>query len=191
MPGMSGRELADAARELQSSLRVLYTSGYTRNAIVHGGRLDTGVEMIAKPFTFQALAQKVRDMLDVGQTKRLLIVEDDATVRMFASEALSSAGFAVDEAANATEALNKVRASQGRYDAVVLDVGLPDKAGVVLAAELRALHADLPILLASGDHAQDLRQRFASERCIAVIDKPYNAARLAESLHQLGLRCRS
>ena len=64
MPGMSGRELADTARQHQPGLKLLYTSGYTRNAIVHAGRLDHGVEMIAKPFTYQALAQKVRDVLD-------------------------------------------------------------------------------------------------------------------------------
>ena len=60
MPGMSGRELADRARAVQPELKVLYTSGYTRNAIVHGGRLDAGVEVIAKPFTYQALAENYR-----------------------------------------------------------------------------------------------------------------------------------
>ncbi|MBX9815788.1 MAG: PAS domain-containing protein, partial [Sphingomonas sp.] len=50
MPGMSGRDLADSARAVQPGLKLLYTSGYTRNAIVHAGRLDPGVEMIAKPF---------------------------------------------------------------------------------------------------------------------------------------------
>jgi DNA-binding response OmpR family regulator/nitrogen-specific signal transduction histidine kinase len=45
MPGMSGRELADRARAVQPELKIIYTSGYTRNAIVHGGRLDAGVEV--------------------------------------------------------------------------------------------------------------------------------------------------
>ena len=66
MPGMTGRELADEARRHQPSLRVLYTSGYTRNAIVHGGRLDAGVDMIAKPFTYAALAKRIRDSMRHG-----------------------------------------------------------------------------------------------------------------------------
>jgi CheY-like chemotaxis protein len=66
MPGMSGRELADRARAVQPELKIIYTSGYTRSAIVHGGRLDAGVEVIAKPFTFQALAEKVVDVLEAG-----------------------------------------------------------------------------------------------------------------------------
>lgn len=64
MPNMSGQELAERARAIRPGLKVLYTSGYTRNAIVHNGRLDAGVEMIAKPFTYQALSSRVRQILD-------------------------------------------------------------------------------------------------------------------------------
>ncbi|WP_374943067.1 response regulator [Sphingomonas sp.] len=189
MPGMSGSELADQARALRPGLKVLYTSGYTRNSIVHGGRLDKGVEMIAKPFTFQALAEKIGDVLAAGSSGRLIVVEDDPTVRMFAVEALEAAGYAVDEAATGSEALNRIRASQGRYDAVVLDIRLPDGRGTSLAGELRARHADLPILIATGEHEADARARFADDRCVAVIGKPYNAAMLTAALEALGVRC--
>jgi CheY-like chemotaxis protein len=65
MPGgMNGRQLADAALLRRPGLKVLFTTGYTRNAIVHQGRLDPGVQMIGKPFSMDALAAKVRDMLD-------------------------------------------------------------------------------------------------------------------------------
>jgi CheY-like chemotaxis protein len=63
MPGMSGRTLADEARALHRELKVLYMTGYSRNAIVHQGRLDTGVALIQKPFSQGALAQRVRAML--------------------------------------------------------------------------------------------------------------------------------
>jgi signal transduction histidine kinase/CheY-like chemotaxis protein len=62
--GMNGRQLADAALQRRSDLKVLFTSGYTRNAIVHGGRLDAGVALIGKPFTYADLARKIRDVLD-------------------------------------------------------------------------------------------------------------------------------
>jgi two-component system NtrC family sensor kinase len=61
--GMNGRELAHAVLRKQPSIRVLFTTGYTRNAIVHEGRLDEGVELLTKPFTFSALAAKVRSVL--------------------------------------------------------------------------------------------------------------------------------
>ena len=131
MPGMTGRELADVAREHQPDLRVLYTSGYTRNAIVHGGRLDAGVEMIAKPFTYAALSQKVRDVLDAGRTGRVLVVEEEPTVRSLAMELLSSGGYSVEEAASAAEALAKIRAAQGRYDVIFVANKLGDNVGIL------------------------------------------------------------
>jgi CheY-like chemotaxis protein len=65
MPGgMNGRELAKQAQVRRPELKVLYTTGYTRNAIVHHGRLDAGVHMIGKPFSFAELSAKVRALLD-------------------------------------------------------------------------------------------------------------------------------
>jgi signal transduction histidine kinase/CheY-like chemotaxis protein len=67
MPGMDGRQLADKARAARPGLKVLYTTGYTRNAIVHNGVLDHDVHFLAKPFTVMQLAVKVRVVLDEGQ----------------------------------------------------------------------------------------------------------------------------
>jgi CheY-like chemotaxis protein len=64
LPGKTGKVLADAAAELRPELKVLFTTGYSRNAIVHQGRLDAGVNLITKPFTFEQLATRVRDVLD-------------------------------------------------------------------------------------------------------------------------------
>jgi two-component SAPR family response regulator len=61
---MNGRELADEVRGIRPELKTLFTTGYTRNAIVHNGRLDPGVDLIGKPFTFDQLATKVRKILD-------------------------------------------------------------------------------------------------------------------------------
>jgi signal transduction histidine kinase/CheY-like chemotaxis protein len=60
--GVNGRQLADEARRRRPELLVLFTTGYARNAIVHQGRLDPGVQLITKPFTFAALAAKVHAM---------------------------------------------------------------------------------------------------------------------------------
>jgi signal transduction histidine kinase/ActR/RegA family two-component response regulator len=62
--GRNGRELADALRRRNPELAVLFTTGYARNAIVHHGRLDPGVDLITKPFTFAALANKVHAMFE-------------------------------------------------------------------------------------------------------------------------------
>jgi CheY-like chemotaxis protein len=62
--GMNGRQLAEAALRLRPNLRVLFTTGYARDAIVHHGRLDPGIDLISKPFTVAALAVKIRELLD-------------------------------------------------------------------------------------------------------------------------------
>jgi CheY-like chemotaxis protein len=62
--GATGADVARDARALRPELKVLFTTGYARDAIVHHGRLDPGVELITKPFTYADLAVKVRDVLD-------------------------------------------------------------------------------------------------------------------------------
>ena len=64
MPEMDGRRLADEALRRRPDLKVLFTTGYTRNAVVHNGVLDPGVHLIGKPFTVEALASKLREVLD-------------------------------------------------------------------------------------------------------------------------------
>jgi PAS domain S-box-containing protein len=68
--GMSGADVAQQARNRRPNIKVLFTSGYSRNAIVHQGRLDRGVQLITKPFTFEGLANKVRDILDRIDTNK-------------------------------------------------------------------------------------------------------------------------
>jgi PAS domain S-box-containing protein len=62
--GMTGAQLAAQARGRWPKLKVLFTTGYARNAIVHHGRLDAGVQLITKPFTIADLAARVREVLD-------------------------------------------------------------------------------------------------------------------------------
>jgi len=61
--GMSGRQIADEAQPRRPGLLVLFTTGYTRNSIIHQGRLDPGVEFISKPFTHAALVAKIDQLL--------------------------------------------------------------------------------------------------------------------------------
>ncbi|MEA3025213.1 MAG: hypothetical protein QOF91_498, partial [Alphaproteobacteria bacterium] len=63
--GWTGAQTAARARAQRPGLKVLFTTGYARNAIVHHGRLDAGVQLITKPFTYAELAAKVRDVLDL------------------------------------------------------------------------------------------------------------------------------
>ena len=72
MPGpLRSPELARRARERIPNIAVLFTSGYTENAIVHGGRLDEGIDLLSKPYTREALARKIRHVLRNQEQRRL------------------------------------------------------------------------------------------------------------------------
>jgi len=178
MPGMSGRELSDEARKLRPALKVLFTSGYTRNAIVHGGRLDPGVELLPKPFTSRVLAERVRELLDAGKSRRLLVAEADPAVRLLAAEAFTAAGYHAEPAATASEALGLLRAAQGRFDAIIIDCDLPDKEGFVLLSAIRGQYSDLPAVLTvkPGD------ERAISDQRAVRVEKPYTAAVIIAAL---------
>jgi CheY-like chemotaxis protein len=63
MPGMNGRQLADEIEKIRPGLKVLFTSGYTENAIIHHGRLDEGVLLLAKPYRKSDMAMMIRKAL--------------------------------------------------------------------------------------------------------------------------------
>jgi CheY-like chemotaxis protein len=64
MPHMSGKELSERVRASYPHTRVLFTSAYTENAIIHQGLLNKGLALLQKPFTPSALARKLREVLD-------------------------------------------------------------------------------------------------------------------------------
>ena len=146
---MNGRQLAEAARRRYPNLKVLFTTGYARNAIVHEGRLDPGVDLLTKPFSQASLGEKLRDIIDAKSTPaRVLLVEDETLIQLLAIEYLEEGGFKVDIAGSATEALNKLRLIPGGVDAIIIDLGLPDRTGEVGRC-VRCTHHCLSLLQAA------------------------------------------
>ena len=197
MPGsMKSPVLAKKARERQPGIAVLYTSGYTENSIVHGGRLDPGVELLSKPYTREALARKIRAVLTdrpqrsptspmlpsgdpisrVASPLRILLVEDDELIRMNTAELLREHGHVVVEAGSAESA---ERAADAQFfDVLVADIGLPDRRGDVLAISLVAKLPHLKVIFATGqgDGALD-----APPSAISIV-KPYSVDQLLAAL---------
>ena len=187
--GMNGRELADAVLRLRPGLPVLFATGYARNAIVHGGRLDPGVQLITKPFDRQALAARLREAIDAAASPgRVLLVEDEALVRMVAAEMLKDVGFDVVEAGSVAEARGLIAEDGSPWIAAILDFSLPDGSAEGLARDLRASSPGLPLLVASGHSTADLAPRFAGLDGVAFVAKPYESRVFTEALRTLGVR---
>jgi PAS domain S-box-containing protein len=160
MPGpLQSREMATRAVALLPNLKVLFTSGYTENAIVHGGRLDAGVELLSKPYTREALARRVRQCLDKptanevsrrsgDRPKTVLLVEDEILIRTHVAELLTDLGHEVLEVGTSDEA---IAIMEGKIvDVLVTDVGLLGMSGDSLAALVRRRWPATHIIIATG-----------------------------------------
>jgi PAS domain S-box-containing protein len=200
MPGqLRSPELARTARERLPDIAVLFTSGYTQNAIVHDGRLDAGVELLAKPYTLEALAQRIRLLLDqpapggsaggaapaapqrVGAAVALtvLFVEDDDLVRSSTAELLRDLGHVVTEARSAEQAMAILR--QQGVDVLVTDIGLPGMSGDVFAAQARSLHPTIGIVFATGKEHIVSAERDGNGP--VLLRKPFDSVGIASALN--------
>jgi DNA-binding response OmpR family regulator len=119
---------------------------------------------------------------------RILIVEDELLVRMFAVDALEDAGYQVEQAGTAADAMRALEQLGNEVQAIIIDLGLPDRSGDHLATELRQLRSDLPIVIASGRSEREVRDRFAGDSRISVLAKPYTAAMLVDALESVGMK---
>ena len=169
MPGpLRSPDLARKARELLPALAVLFTSGYTENAIVHGGRLDAGVDLLGKPYTRAALAQKIRQVLSQQKARmalaagdngapnartvalRIMLVEDDAPLRQMTAEMLEHFGYEVAQASDGETALEQLAGERKAADVLITDLELPGMCGEMLATRARQLRPGMGIVFASG-----------------------------------------
>jgi CheY-like chemotaxis protein len=127
-------------------------------------------------------------MAERGKFRRkVLLVEDEALVAMVAAENLNELGFEVVEATTARTALACVGADCARFEFAVIDLGLPDRPGEELIAELRLLLPHLPIIVASGYSEQALRDRIDIGTGFAVLNKPYDLSGLQTAIKSLAL----
>jgi ActR/RegA family two-component response regulator len=97
-------------------------------------------------------------------------------------------GFVIEAAATFKEAVLKARSTYHELAAAVVDLGLPDRPGQDLIAELRALRPDLPIILATGYADDDIRQRLAPVARLQILTKPFASDDLMAALERIGVR---
>ena len=187
--GMDGKALAMRAQSLRHDVQILITTAYAGNTLVHEGRLDKGIELLSKPFTLSALANRVRQMLDRYQPsyrrRQVLVVEDELFLRMMLADALSDDGYQLEEAASFAQAMDKLSSIAGSLSAAVVDLGLPDRPGDQLVSAIRATNPAIPIVLTTGCADSDVSERFSANERIVVLTKPFEPYHLVDVLRRL------
>ena len=113
----------------------------------------------------------------------ILVVDDETSVRRFASRALMQEGFVVEEATDGLEGLALIRRGAHAFDAVVSDVVMPRLNGVQLVQELALSHPQLPVLLMSGYAAAQLETMGIAAPC-GMLTKPFSAEQLVEEVRR-------
>ncbi|MGN7293034.1 PAS domain S-box protein [Rhizobium sp. SAFR-030] len=207
MPGpLKSADLARKAKERLPNIAVLFTSGYTENSIVHGGRLDPGVQLLSKPYTREALARKIRHVLNnekqmriaeaqaaapppakaaqlaeprAAEDRRLsvLLVEDNGLIRMATADMLADLDCDVLEAGSAEEALGHLETQA--VDIVVSDLGLPGMSGEDFCIQVRQRWPKIGIVFATGaDRGPDLDDPSRT----ALLPKPHGVEELKAAL---------
>ncbi|HEU4373433.1 MAG TPA: response regulator [Telluria sp.] len=182
MPGtLRSPELARHARRLLPAIGVLFTSGYTQNAIVHAGRLDAGVELLSKPYRRAELAAKVRQVLDARPVvqpaaaparKRVVVVEDNEDARDMLRELLLILDFEPLCFGSAEGVLDALR----DHDILLTDVTLPGMSGLELARLAVARVVGLQVVFASGRSVEP--QSYPAR----VLPKPFTLDQLSAAL---------
>jgi two-component system NtrC family sensor kinase len=115
----------------------------------------------------------------------ILVVEDNAEVGRFTTDALSELGYATKLVSNAAHALEELEIGADRIDAVFTDVVMPGMTGIELAQEIRRRHPDLPVVLTSGySHVLSEHGSYGFE----LLQKPYSIEQLSLVLHRAGRR---
>jgi DNA-binding response OmpR family regulator len=148
--------------------------------------------LLGKPFTLTALASRVRELLDRRQERqkgdRVLVVDDEVLIRMMVVDALGRGGLQAEEAGSFHEALAKIQSVGDGLAAAIVDLGLPDRPGDGLVADIRALRPDLPIILATGYASEDVRRQFAQDAFLQIVTKPFDPEALVATLTRIGVR---
>jgi signal transduction histidine kinase/CheY-like chemotaxis protein len=199
MPGsIPTREFTRRAQEMHPGMRILYTSGYTQNAIVHNGKLDDDALLLSKPYRKDELARKLRSVFagtargpiappkgaPVASTRersgKVLVVEDVALIRMTTMDMVEQLGFAATEAADAAEAL-AILQKDGEIEILLTDLGLPGMNGRQLVQEALRLKPELKIIIASGYSTSD-EEGADIKGAVSYLTKPFDMQQLRRAL---------
>ncbi len=168
MSRMNGRELAARVSGRRPEVRLLFTSGYSEEAVLHHGVLDAGAAFLPKPFTPNAVLAKVRAVLDgaplpqadrtrdtarprsrARANEHVLLIDDERSLLDLTARILKRLGYRVTAFTDPIEALRAFDAEPSAFDAVVADVIMPGASGFDVARAVRRRRPQVAVVMTS------------------------------------------
>jgi PAS domain S-box-containing protein len=184
LPKMSGKEIAAKIMVSRPEMKVLFMSGYTKNAMAANGTLDPEVNFIQKPWTPRKLCEMIHIVLTIPpSTQRILVVDDEPGMRGWLQEVLEEAGHQVFTAQDGLEAraLAKVHA----IDLVITDISMPNEEGLGMIRGLRKAHSNVKIIAISGAFGPDILADAKLLGANAALTKPMTAETVLQCVGDL------
>lgn len=186
MPGMTGPEMVERIRPLRPSIKVLFMSGYSEQALKRHRDLELAGGYLQKPFSAEALATRVRKALNPRRPAgTILVVDDEPAVRHLIRKILAGVGYQVLEAGDGGEAVRIIEAND--IDLMITDLAMPEQEGLETIQRLHHSRPGLRMVAMSGKFPELLR---ASEYfgAAAAIRKPIEPDELLKLVRNLILK---
>ncbi len=178
----SGRGLGLAA-----CLGVVRTHGgfFTVESELHRGSTFRAYLPLTQAAGHSATSDNLADRTARKRPNKVLVVDDEPMIRTYVRSMLELEGFVVEDAACGLDALEILRAHHTEIGGVLLDLSMPGMDGSVVLSALRTFAPDLPVVIQTGYSAEATAQRLAQWRVTGVLQKPYRAGQLLESIRSM------
>jgi PAS domain S-box-containing protein len=179
MPGMSGCALADRLKQSRPAIKIIFMSGYSEHAALDPQELESAGAYLAKPFSPETLAGKVREVL--GPLRRgstILVADDESGIRSFLRKLLEDAGYQVLEAKNGREAAQRIETTE--VDLLITDLAMPEQEGIETIQKLHRMRPALKIITMSGRFAGPLLETTKLFGAMASLAKPIHPDELLD-----------
>jgi CheY-like chemotaxis protein len=184
LPNMGGKEIAGRIALVRPATKVLFMSGYTGNVADERENLEPGVEFLQKPFTPDALCQKIGSLLSTSSViRRVLVVDDDPSLRNLLAQTLEEAGFQAFTAEDGREA--RLRIEEQQIDLVITDLAMPGEEGMELIRALKKEQPDVKIVAMSGAFGTEVLRVARALGAHATLIKPLSREMILQSIDQL------
>jgi signal transduction histidine kinase/CheY-like chemotaxis protein len=184
LPKMGGREVAASLTRVRPGIKVLFMSGYTGLSATQHGTLDSDVNFLPKPFSPDALCEKVRAVLTARMpVRRILIADDEPAIRSLLAEILNESGFQTVTAGDGRQARELIR--QDPVDLIITDLAMEGEEGIELIRALRKEAPKVKIIAMSGTFGPEVLKAARALGANATLTKPVSQATLLRTIESL------